>query len=38
MGTNMCDPDLAALAKLCEDINEVLTEIRYEAVELDPPA
>ena len=26
------------LTKLCEDITETLTEIRYEAVDLDPPA
>ena len=26
------------LTKLCEDITEVLMELRYETLELDPPA
>ena len=29
---------LAGLNKLCEEISETLTEVRYEAVDLDPPA
>jgi len=41
-GDELCEKNSngvkASLAKLCEEITEVLTEIRYEAVELDPPA
>ena len=28
----------SGLTKLCEDITEVLMELRYETLELDPPA
>ena len=29
---------ILGLTKLCEDITEVLMELRYETLELDPPA
>ena len=29
---------LSGLTKLCEEITEVLMELRYETLELDPPA
>ncbi|XP_023326480.1 uncharacterized protein LOC111699926 isoform X2 [Eurytemora carolleeae] len=41
-GDDLCEKNArlirVGLTKLCEDINELLTEIRYEAVDIDPPA
>jgi len=41
-GDELCEKNAnlirASLTKLCEDINEVLMELRYETLELDPPA
>ena len=36
--TLLTNSTVLGLTKLCEDITEVLMELRYETLELDPPA